>query len=48
MPGLYNAYNALAAATAATACHLPDSSLGALEGVTAGSLRMERIQVSRP
>jgi lipid II isoglutaminyl synthase (glutamine-hydrolysing) len=46
MPGLYNAYNALAAATAATACNLPDSSLAALEGVTAGSLRMERIQVS--
>ena len=46
MPGMYNAYNALAAVTAATACHLPDSSLGALESVTAGSFRMERIQVT--
>jgi len=46
MPGLYNAYNALAAVTAATQCRLPDWSLGALERVTAGSFRMERVQVT--
>jgi lipid II isoglutaminyl synthase (glutamine-hydrolysing) len=45
LPGLYNAYNALAAAAAATAGHLPASAVTAIERVTAGCLRMERIAV---
>jgi UDP-N-acetylmuramyl tripeptide synthase len=46
LPGLYNAYNALAAAAAASQCKLPDSSIGAIEEVTAGTFRMERISVA--
>ena len=46
LPGLYNAYNALAAVTAATQARLPGWSLPALEVVTAGSLRMERVHVT--
>jgi lipid II isoglutaminyl synthase (glutamine-hydrolysing) len=46
MPGLYNAYNAVAAIAGAEVCGLPDWSLPALEQVTAGSLRMERVQVA--
>jgi lipid II isoglutaminyl synthase (glutamine-hydrolysing) len=46
LPGLYNAYNAVAAVTAATQSRLPDWSLAAIEQVTAGSLRMERIHVT--
>jgi len=45
LPGLYNAYNALAAVAAATQCQLPDRSFSAIEQVTAGSLRMERVEV---
>jgi UDP-N-acetylmuramyl tripeptide synthase len=45
LPGLYNAYNALAAVAAATQCQLPDRSFAAIEKVTAGSIRMERVQV---
>jgi UDP-N-acetylmuramyl tripeptide synthase len=43
LPGLYNAYNALAAAAAAAACGLPGQATGAIENVTSGCLRMERI-----
>jgi len=46
LPGLYNAYNALAAVTAATEGRLPDWSFSAIETVTAGSFRMERVQVT--
>jgi UDP-N-acetylmuramyl tripeptide synthase len=45
LPGLYNAYNALAAVAAATACRLPGPAVAAIEQVTAGCLRMERIAV---
>jgi lipid II isoglutaminyl synthase (glutamine-hydrolysing) len=43
LPGLYNAYNALAAVAAAAACGLPSRAVTAIEQVTAGCLRMERI-----
>jgi lipid II isoglutaminyl synthase (glutamine-hydrolysing) len=46
LPGLYNAYNAAAAVAAADVCGLPDWSFPALEQTTAGSLRMERVQVA--
>jgi lipid II isoglutaminyl synthase (glutamine-hydrolysing) len=46
LPGLYNAYNALAAVAAASHCQLPDRSLHAIERVTAGSFRMERVHVA--
>jgi lipid II isoglutaminyl synthase (glutamine-hydrolysing) len=46
LPGLYNAYNALTAVAAATYCQLPDESFAAIERVTAGALRMERIAVA--
>jgi lipid II isoglutaminyl synthase (glutamine-hydrolysing) len=46
LPGLYNAYNALAAVAAAEECQLPDRSFSAIERITAGSLRMEKIQVA--
>ncbi len=46
LPGMYNAYNAVAAAAAATHCQLPDRSLGAVEQVAAGSFRMECVQVA--
>jgi UDP-N-acetylmuramyl tripeptide synthase len=45
LPGLYNAYNALAAVAAATACELPAAAVAGIERVTAGCLRMERIAV---
>jgi|HubBroStandDraft_4_1064222.scaffolds.fasta_scaffold03756_4 UDP-N-acetylmuramyl tripeptide synthase len=46
LPGLYNAYNALAAVAAATQSQLPDRCVSAIERVTAGSYRMERIEVA--
>jgi lipid II isoglutaminyl synthase (glutamine-hydrolysing) len=46
LPGLYNAYNAAAALGAATACRLPDAAFPAMERVTPGSLRMERVEVA--
>jgi lipid II isoglutaminyl synthase (glutamine-hydrolysing) len=45
LPGLYNAYNALAAAAAATACQLPSAALTASDHVTSGCFRMERVSV---
>jgi lipid II isoglutaminyl synthase (glutamine-hydrolysing) len=45
LPGLYNAYNALAAAAAATACQLPSGALTAVDQVTGGCLRMEQVSV---
>ena len=45
LPGLYNAYNALAATAAAVAAALPAPAVAAIERVTAGCLRMERIAV---
>jgi lipid II isoglutaminyl synthase (glutamine-hydrolysing) len=46
LPGLYNAYNALAAVAAAQVCRLPDHSFQAIEQVTAGALRMEKVPVA--
>jgi UDP-N-acetylmuramyl tripeptide synthase len=46
LPGLYNAYNTVAAAAAATACQLPSSTLRAVEEVTAGFFRMERVTMA--
>ena len=46
LPGLYNAYNALAAVAAASHCQLPDRSFSAIEQITAGTLRMEKVQVA--
>jgi lipid II isoglutaminyl synthase (glutamine-hydrolysing) len=46
LPGLYNAYNALAAVAAAAHCQLPEQSFSAIEHVTAGACRMERIRVA--
>ncbi len=46
LPGLYNAYNALTAVAAACHCQLPDQSFTAIEHVTAGACRMERIGVA--
>jgi UDP-N-acetylmuramyl tripeptide synthase len=45
LPGLYNAYNAVAAAAAATACQLPSGALTAVDDVTGGCFRMERVSV---
>jgi UDP-N-acetylmuramyl tripeptide synthase len=45
-PGLYNAYNALAAAAAAIGCQLPDSACSAIQHCRPGSLRMERVVVA--
>ncbi len=45
LPGLYNAYNTVAAAAAAAACQLPASALPAVEQVTAGFFRMERVTI---
>jgi UDP-N-acetylmuramyl tripeptide synthase len=45
-PGLYNAYNALAAAAAAIGCQLPDSAWPAIERCTPASFRMERVAVA--
>jgi UDP-N-acetylmuramyl tripeptide synthase len=46
VPGMYNAYNALAAAAAATHLGLPARSLRAIENVSGGPMRMERIHVA--
>jgi UDP-N-acetylmuramyl tripeptide synthase len=46
LPGLYNAYNALAALAAARHCQLPGRSLAAIEQAPAGSGRMERVTVT--
>jgi lipid II isoglutaminyl synthase (glutamine-hydrolysing) len=46
LPGLYNAYNALAAVAAAVQARLPDHAQQAIEQVRPGSLRMERIDVA--
>jgi lipid II isoglutaminyl synthase (glutamine-hydrolysing) len=46
LPGLYNAYNALAAAAGASQCELPERAFAAMERITAGSLRMEKIRVA--
>jgi lipid II isoglutaminyl synthase (glutamine-hydrolysing) len=45
-PGLYNAYNALAAAAAAAGCQLPDSACSAIQHCTPASFRMERVVVA--
>jgi lipid II isoglutaminyl synthase (glutamine-hydrolysing) len=45
LPGLYNAYNALAASAAASQCQLPERSLWAIEQITAGFFRMEKVPV---
>jgi len=45
LPGLYSAYNAVAAAAAATACQLPTSALTAVEHVASGFFRMEKVSV---
>jgi lipid II isoglutaminyl synthase (glutamine-hydrolysing) len=45
LAGLYNAYNTVAAAAAATACQLPADALPAVQNVTAGFLRMERVTI---
>lgn len=45
LPGLYNAYNTVAAVAAATACQLPGSALPAVADVTPGSLRMEQVTI---
>ncbi len=45
-PGLYNAYNALAAVAAATHFQVPGRSLAGVETVPAAPLRMERVQVA--
>jgi lipid II isoglutaminyl synthase (glutamine-hydrolysing) len=44
LPGLYNAYNALAASAAASQCQLPERLLPAIEQVTAGFSRMEKVR----
>jgi UDP-N-acetylmuramyl tripeptide synthase len=46
LPGLYNAYNALAAMAVAAQCELADRSLAAIENVTVSSFRMERVQAA--
>jgi lipid II isoglutaminyl synthase (glutamine-hydrolysing) len=45
LPGLYNAYNAVAAIAAATAIQLPAGALSAVQDVTTGFFRMERVQI---
>ena len=45
-PGLYNAYNALAATAAAIACQIPESACSAIQRCRPGSFRMERIMVA--
>jgi len=44
LPGLYNAYNALAASAAASQCQLPEQSLAAIEQITAAFFRMEKVR----
>lgn len=45
LPGLYNAYNTLAAVAAATACQVPGNALAAVADVTPGLFRMERVMI---
>jgi UDP-N-acetylmuramyl tripeptide synthase len=45
-PGLYNAYNALAATAAAVAGRIPDSAYVAIQRCRPGSFRMERVAVA--
>jgi lipid II isoglutaminyl synthase (glutamine-hydrolysing) len=45
LPGLYNAYNTVAAVAAATACQLPGSALAAVADVTPGFFRMEQVMI---
>jgi UDP-N-acetylmuramyl tripeptide synthase len=45
-PGLYNAYNALAATAAAIGCGIPDSACSAIQHCRPGSFRMERVVVA--
>src|SRR5262249_62043087 len=45
-PGLYNAYNALAAAAAAICCEIPESACAAIQHCRRGSFRMERVVVA--
>jgi lipid II isoglutaminyl synthase (glutamine-hydrolysing) len=45
-PGLYNAYNALAAAAAAICCQIPESAFSAIQHCRPGSFRMERVAVA--
>jgi len=45
VPGLYNAYNALAAVAAASERRLPGAAFSAIQQVTAGCFRMERVAV---
>jgi lipid II isoglutaminyl synthase (glutamine-hydrolysing) len=45
LPGLYNAYNAVAAAAAATAGQLPAGALPAIAEMTPGFFRMERVTI---
>jgi lipid II isoglutaminyl synthase (glutamine-hydrolysing) len=45
LPGLYNAYNAVAAIAAATAIQLPAAALSAVQDVTTGFFRMERVRI---
>lgn len=44
-PGLYNAYNALAATAAAIGGRIPDSACSAIQRCRPGSFRMERVAV---
>ena len=46
LPGLYNAYNALAAVAAASQCQLPERSLPAIEQTAAALFRMEKVRVA--
>jgi UDP-N-acetylmuramyl tripeptide synthase len=46
LPGMYNAYNALAAVTTATHLGLPAWSLRAIENASGGPMRMERARVA--
>jgi lipid II isoglutaminyl synthase (glutamine-hydrolysing) len=46
LPGLYNAYSALAATAAACQCQLPEQSLQAIEQTTAAFFRMEKVRVA--
>jgi len=46
LPGLYNAYNALAAVAAASQCDLPEQSLPAIEQTATAFFRMEKVRVA--
>jgi UDP-N-acetylmuramyl tripeptide synthase len=45
LPGLYNAYNTVAAVAGAIACQLPDSAIASVQNVTTGFFRMEHVRV---